>query len=152
IVTSFSPNGSSTFIWQNGRRIDLGTLDATAINNAGQVVGNALSGLNTHGFLWQNGQSTDLGTLGGRTSFVYGLNNAGQAVGNSPLSNGEVHAFLWRDGHMTDLNDLLPAGFGWELISAMAINDLGQIGVQGLDGAGHIHAFLLSPEVIFTPE
>jgi len=49
---------------------------------------------------------------------------------------------------MIDLNSLLPAGSGWVLTDAMAINDSGQIVGNGVIN-GQSHAYLLdinSPE------
>jgi hypothetical protein len=45
---------------------------------------------------------------------------------------------------MRDLNDLIPAGSGWTLTEARAINSSGQIAGTGLIG-GERHAFLLTP-------
>ncbi|HEY3701676.1 MAG TPA: hypothetical protein VGL32_05420, partial [Acidimicrobiales bacterium] len=45
---------------------------------------------------------------------------------------------------MTDLNSLIPAGSGWVLDQARAINDAGQIVGWGTIN-GHEHAFLLTP-------
>lgn len=66
---------------------------------------------------------TDLGTLGGTYSYAYGLNNAGQAVGNSSLS-GEIpqHATLWSSSGRLDLGAL-----GGTYSIAFAINANGQI-------------------------
>jgi len=55
----------------------------------------------------------------------------------------QYHAFLWENGAMTDLNTLLPAGTGWILTAATAINDNGDIvGIGLLDG--QVHGFLLT--------
>jgi probable HAF family extracellular repeat protein len=89
---------------------------------------------------------TDLGTLGG--CYAYGINASGQVVGQS--SNG--HGFLYSGGVMTDLNSLLPAGSGWQLVNANAINDSGQIVGDGVIN-GQDHAFLLDTSPAdFTPE
>lgn len=52
---------------------------------------------------------------------------------------------------MTDLNSLLPAGSGWVLGQATAINDLGQIvGFGSING--QTHAFLLNTADSGVPE
>ncbi|HWD41694.1 MAG TPA: hypothetical protein VG944_22825, partial [Fimbriimonas sp.] len=40
------------------------------------------------------------------------------------------HAAMWRDGALLDLNDCVPSDSPYELESAEAINDKGQILVQ----------------------
>jgi probable HAF family extracellular repeat protein len=87
----------------------------------------------------------DLGTLGGSFSGADGINNSGQVVGYSYTASGQNHGFLWQDGTMSDLNDLIPAGSGWTLYVAWAINNAGQIvGTGSLNG--QTHAFLLTPD------
>ena len=44
------------------------------------------------------------------------------------------HAFFY-NGVMNDLNDLIPAGSGWELVTAFGINDAGQIAGTGVINA-----------------
>jgi probable HAF family extracellular repeat protein len=136
---------SHAFLWQDGMMTDLGTLpgffsvtsQATAINNAGQVVGGSY-GVHTghhhhnkshaisHAFLWQDGVMTDLGTLGGDSSFASAINDLGQVVGSSKLhhSRNSAHAFLWQDGVMNDLGTF---GGGAGSSQATGINNQGEI-------------------------
>jgi probable HAF family extracellular repeat protein len=53
----------------------------------------------------------DLGTLsGGSSSTAYGINHAGQVVGQSAAAADAVHAFLWQaNTGMTDLGTLAPS-------------------------------------------
>src|SRR5206468_7427367 len=68
------------------RSSDLGT---------GQVTGSFHPGTYPHAFLWTpsvangtSGSALDLGTLGGIQSNGVGVNDSGQVVGDSTLSNG----------------------------------------------------------------
>src|SRR6516165_5698934 len=57
-------------------------------------------------------------------SQAFGVNDLGQVVGVSNLQGDNLaHAFLYQDGGMTDLNGLIPAGSGWVLSEALAINE-----------------------------
>jgi probable HAF family extracellular repeat protein len=118
---------------------DLGTLGGTfsmsfGINDAGQVAGDSTTAgdAENHGFIWSNGAMQDLGTLGGGYSTVWDLNNFGQVVGVSSNALGQERAFVWQNGVMHDLNGFLPANSGWQLTSAIFINDAAQIVGQGL--------------------
>jgi probable HAF family extracellular repeat protein len=140
--------------WQDGKAIDLGTLDGVllapqAINNRGQVVGFAFSldGSVLVAFLWQNGVATNLGTLPPDVfSLALGINNKGQIVGDSCDADFSCRAFLWQDGTMTELNTLVHNPNAPFLENGNSINSLGQIAgkttVQGTDLAD---AFLATP-------
>ncbi|NSW80672.1 MAG: hypothetical protein HPY54_16780 [Chthonomonadetes bacterium] len=125
------------------------TAEAFATNDRSQVAGysNTRVGTSTlmRPVLWEGTTVTDLGSLGGNSARAFGINRLGHVVGHSYLSdNSTLHAFLWVDGVLRDLNDLLPAGSGWVLNEARAINDFGQITGYGAHN-GITRAFLISP-------
>jgi len=131
---------------------------AAAINSRNLVVGatgtNSTSGEFSHAYLYDYNTDAllDLGTLyGGLTSSAADINELNQVVGTSWLVTQltsvydptQYHAFLWENGSMTDLNTLLPAGSGWILTAATAVNDNGDIVGTGLLN-GQLHGFLLT--------
>ncbi len=136
-------------LWQNGVPTNLGNLGgamvttAQSINDLGEVVGCAdlaseLPGfpfVQIHSFLWtQAAGMHDLGTVGTDfTSFPFGINNNGQAVGASCDDMGNCRAFLWQNKAMMDLNSLVPANSPLYLMFAFVINDAGEIAGQALD-------------------
>jgi probable HAF family extracellular repeat protein len=136
-----SPNSTQTraFLWQNGKKRDLGTLggpDAMIfssgfINKSGEVAGvsytNSTPGptgfppLNP--FLWDGQKMLDLGSLGGTLGFGFALNSHAQVVGTSD-TEGELasHPFFWDRGVMTDIGT-----FGGSFGEADSLNDAGEV-------------------------
>ena len=142
---------------------DLGTLGGTngvsaaAINDAGQVVGDAWLAPGTfraystfHAFrtgpnLPIDPATDDLGTFGGDNSQAYSINISGQVVGYAQTAAGTNSAFLYTGGSLLDLNTLtngLPQGT--HLDTAMCINNSGQI-IAVSFATGGDHVFLLTP-------
>ena len=104
---------SYAFLWEKGKMIDLGFLDAKDINERGQIVG---SGSKT-GVLWQDGKKTALGSLSPSD-----INDQGQVVGSTSGTGGSTRPVLWQNGTKTALPTL---GGKWS--GAEAINEHGQI-------------------------
>jgi probable HAF family extracellular repeat protein len=146
VGSSDNASGSShAVVWSNGTITDLGTLGGTqsaayAINNLGQVTGWAHTASEaTDVFLWSNGTITDLGT--------FGLDPVGEAINDHSVIVGQSGngAWIWSNGIFQNLNNLIPAGSGFTLDNATAINDNGQIVANGKNSTGQEHAFLLTP-------
>ena len=126
---------------------------AYAINTAGQIVGystyNGASSIYAqHAFLTTaNGPMQDLGTLGGSYSYAFGINNPGAIVGSTYTTGDAVQVgYLYVGGTMYDLNTLIPAGSGYSVNTAWAINDSGQIAATAqLLSDGSYHPVRLDP-------
>jgi probable HAF family extracellular repeat protein len=117
------------------------------ISQHGQVAG---QGTNPAGqpraFLWAGGDALDLGVpvAEGNLSRARGINDSGDVVGEWRIGVGRqarFKAFLYEDGQMKDLNTLIPAGTGWDLTGAQAINENGQVVGAGTR-SGQTRAFL----------
>lgn len=138
------------FLWSRARGIrDLGTVGgdgtsrANAINNLGQVVGDAYAPDGRfHAFLWSAREGMrDLGLLGSRrdsASAASGINEAGEVTGAATLNNGNYHAFVWtRQKGLQDLGTL-----GGTTSSALDIADNGLVaGESTIRGDVARHAF-----------
>jgi probable HAF family extracellular repeat protein len=125
---------------------------AESINNLGQVVGvSALPGnQNIHAFLWTDEAGMqDLGTLPGDVySAGLDINERGDVVDASIDGNpasGNPRAYLRQNGVMTDLNTLILVDSPLYLLTAFAINDVGEIAGFGVSSTGNVHGFLATP-------
>ena len=149
-ATMFDPSGG-------GHNIDLGTLDgdnsiAYSINDHTQIVGRAQTASGNYvATLFdhtESGNNIYLGTLGGDKSTAYSINNNGQIVGRAYNASGNKHATIFDptgNGDNIDLNNLIDPDLDWTLIAALCINNNGWIVGYGINLAGEIHAFLLTP-------
>jgi probable HAF family extracellular repeat protein len=155
-------NGGRAFVWRNGTVTDLGTLTganccsaATAINDAGQVVGwSQTTSSEAHAVRWSTSGVMDLGTLreGDCCSRATAISNRGQVVGYSyspPDEHGRWtrHAFMWENGARMDLGALAGGDVVGPPMSGMGsaasdINDRGQIVGYSTDRSATYHAVL----------
>jgi len=77
---------------------DLALPSPVAVNGGGDVVGSAWTSnyARTRAVLWRNGEAINLGTWpGGLNSKAFGINDAGQIVGEGDTGDGRNHALLW---------------------------------------------------------
>lgn len=126
------------------------TLDtgiAYCVNNRGQVGGHNAA---TQPVIWQaqsDGYVPVPLPMGGTrsTGIVYGLNNAGDAVGEL-----DGHAVMWRDGQVIDLNDDIQGVTSCLVLKgAWGINEAGTILAWGLyEGDTTPRAFLVTRDKV----
>lgn len=150
------------FLWTaRGGLRDIGTLPggtyshAGVINDAGEVAGFSTGAKDAGGnrirraFYWKDGVMKDLGTISNFPSDANGINNRGQVVGETfDLDNGNEAVRGWvadRGGQAVDLNTLIPANSGYFILSAMDINDLGEIAARAIAPNGEERPVKLVP-------
>jgi probable HAF family extracellular repeat protein len=148
-------NANHPFLWDDGTLKDLGTFGgsfgtAYSVNDAGEVVGTASieSGL-IFAFSWKDGVLKNLGTVDGdQCSQAFSINSKSQIVGVSDScdTGADLHGFISEDGApIADLNQLLVPGADLMVVSAVIVNDRGEIGCLGTLPNGDTHACLLIP-------
>jgi probable HAF family extracellular repeat protein len=139
------------FLWHNGNLRLIPTLGRTqnyvsssrAINDWGEVVGtsNLAGDAVYHAFIYVAGKTYDLTPSDTGSSQAVAINRWNLVVGND---SGGIF-LLQVGGKVRHLNDLLDSsGAGWVGLSAVGINDLGQIAGNGTHN-GLRRPFLVSP-------
>ena len=114
-------------------------LNASTINNAGQMAGFMRVPGGAHAFLYTNGDVRDLGTLGGTYSLVSAMSDNGMVTGYSALAfDRSSNAFIYANGTMRNLGTL-PGG---STSGAAGINNFGQVAGAADTGTGEWHAVL----------
>ncbi len=102
-----SPTGSKGWLFEAGNLTDLGPVEEpTAMNSRRQIVGQPLAG-QAHAWLWDNGVLTELHDhplIQGVTSRAWGINEAGQVVGEAQFFISHPEApVLWENGEPVNL-------------------------------------------------
>lgn len=138
-VTTNGSTGTHAVLWKKKDTITDLTPQASSsgalrINKKGTVLIDAYPD-----YLLRKGEITELGNIE-----ALDLNDKEKVVGYKFNSNFDSIAVLWEEGTITDLNDLLPPNSGWQLSTASAINNNGQIAGYGYHN-GQARAFLLTP-------
>jgi probable HAF family extracellular repeat protein len=113
-------------------------LNASAMNNAGQITGVMPVPGGSHAFLYTSGDVRDLGALGGTRSFGYGLSDNGMVTGDAAPDNRPGYAFLYANGTMRDLGTL-PGGSS---SIGLSVNNDGQVTGSATTRANDTHAIL----------
>ena len=125
---------------------DIGTLEgpssassACALDGDGLVGGSSSFRGATHAFVFAGGALSDVDSFQSTFSKVEAVSN-GVGAGMftwSPVT-GETHAFVYTSANgMSDLNTRIPAGSGWILSDATAVNSNGQIAGQAWSEEAH---------------
>jgi probable HAF family extracellular repeat protein len=122
---------------------DLGEGGAYCLNDVGQIGGRSMAQACIWAYEYGSAEWTP-GAISGRTlsaDVVYGMNNAGEAVGESG-----GHAVLWKDDQVIDLNgDLTGVQGCLTLRAAWDINDAGKIvGSCTYGGSEDLHVFVMA--------
>ena len=123
------------YLYNKGIYTDMGTLggigsEAFALNNVGQVVGQAevshVISVPFTAFLYQNGKMQDIGKdTGLYNSTGYGINDSGGVVGAGQVVSGDYstyRAFIWQKGQSQTLGTL-----GGASSDALAVNKYGVV-------------------------
>lgn len=118
---------NQAFSYSGGTFTDIGPTrsTATAINNAGQIIGtDQIGGWDSNGFVYSNGALTRLTPPGAKGSVALAINNNGQIAGfvHDKLTPGAV---IFENGAATDLSGSMPPAEHSES-RAVDINDNGQ--------------------------
>jgi uncharacterized membrane protein len=119
------------------------------INNSGQYVGYIRGPGGPEAVRYDDGTYT---LLAGAAPFsvAYGVNDAGQAVGNADFPGRCCTSFLYDGAATYDLNDLIESG--WSMLEARDINNRGQIAGQAVDPFGFERPVRLDPISMGVPE
>jgi probable HAF family extracellular repeat protein len=148
--------------WRNGRAfrlsgttfLDLGVPAGFAqsfgfaVNDTGQVAGHVISPTGNSERVFRYSDGAGMVLIGGTGQYnrAFGINAAGDVVGEGHPVFGPTQAFVFTDGNgMEALNELIDPSTGWFLLGAGDINDAGQIAAWATSTSGARHAVRLTP-------
>jgi len=122
---------------------------AEAINDQGQIVGEACDAVTCYAALWRKRggkwHTTDLGTFNGCAE-ARSVNASMQVVGTDWCAGVAGLPFLSQGGGpVVAISTLVSNSAGLQLNEAVQINDQGEIAVNSTDANGNNHAVLLIP-------
>ncbi len=156
---SAAADGSThAFLYSNGKMQDLGipagdnASSAIAVSENGLILGELGVGSGIDVGVYKNGAWTDVGNGATPTD----INNSGQIVGSSVIpgiysgpkaqrKHAQDIGVILVNGTFTNLNTMIPAGSGYTIIMAEAINNAGQILCDATTSTDETHAVLLTP-------
>jgi probable HAF family extracellular repeat protein len=137
-------NGQShATIWTGSGTTVLGANTyATAINDSGEVTGS-----NGQAFVETDGQVQNLAMPSGMEwSAAYGINGAGEVVGDGELANGTFRGLIWSpDGSVVMLGT-----FGGSSSQATDVNDNGEVVGFASLANGYQHAFSAMDDMLIN--
>lgn len=131
-VSEVSASSYQAFLYECGRMKHLGSMGseysaAHAINDFGQVVGYARApGLGLRAFFYDRGRMVEVPTGTLWESDANDINNRGEIVGYI-FDIVFVQGFLFSNNKVELLKDLVPSHDCWTQLSALSINDHGDI-------------------------
>lgn len=158
-ITNLTSLGDGTRFSQAFGISNLGVVvgSSSTGQTVGQLIGTSSTTSITRAFAWSSGVMTELspfnlygpGNTGPTTNYhsvANDINSSGLIVGNSQrIAGSAAVATIWfgPGGSPIDLNTLIPAGSGWNLLSAEGVNEAGDIVGFGTY-QGSTRAFLLT--------
>ena len=125
---------------------DVDFLEVTASNDLGHYAGNTRGsdGEKTIGFTLIDGVYTTYDFPDSENTYLYGLNNKGQAVGYYVGSDGVSHGLIADDGEMTRFDFL-----GASETYVFGISEIGQLAGSIVDASGDVHGFVGNVQLDF---
>ncbi len=143
--------GFVDFVLSNGEltpiivpNISQTVVQASAINNIGQVVGSFGSSNDVQGFLQDtNGEVTTFRFPGAVRTYPSGINDFGEIVGYYQGTDAPQHGFIYRNNVFTSFDE--PSAGSFLGTQTGNINNAGQIVGTFTDASGRIQGFLATP-------